>query len=179
MEAEQSDNLVLSNLGIAYRLASMIEIRGCDLDDRRQIALIGLIKASREFRPETGNKFSTFGSVYVLNELRAARSLAMAKKRTPCTDGYIPPTSPCPQAIADRREFLDLILSSMTECEREAIHDRFVSGLTFRESGELRGRHMSAIQHREGRGLARARTMIEGWMENDPSLQPHDFVNCN
>ncbi|MBG0737864.1 sigma-70 family RNA polymerase sigma factor [Paeniglutamicibacter antarcticus] len=64
------DELVLGHLDIAETAARAFIIGGRDLDDLRQIASIGLIKAVRGFDPDRGTTFLAYAMPTVRGELK-------------------------------------------------------------------------------------------------------------
>ena len=58
------------HVGLALSLARRYAGRGEDSDDLDQVALIGLIKARKRFRPELGHSFTTFATATILGELK-------------------------------------------------------------------------------------------------------------
>jgi RNA polymerase sigma-B factor len=64
------NRLVERHQGFAYYLAKSYAGRGLDLDDLRQVAVIGLVKAVERFDPDRGAAFATFARPFVVGELR-------------------------------------------------------------------------------------------------------------
>src|SRR5438309_6329988 len=64
------DELVTSHLALAHSLARQFADRGEPLDDLRQVAAFGLVKAADRFDPERGVQFSTFATATVVGELK-------------------------------------------------------------------------------------------------------------
>ncbi len=64
------DELVLGHLDIAETAARAFVVAGRDLDDLRQIASIGLIKAVRGFDPDRGTTFLAYAMPTVRGELK-------------------------------------------------------------------------------------------------------------
>lgn len=73
MTAEKNENNpidVEENIGLVHLCAKRFSGRGIDYDDLFQVGCIGLIKATRAFNPELGNKFSTYAVPVILGEIR-------------------------------------------------------------------------------------------------------------
>ncbi|MDX1510167.1 MAG: sigma-70 family RNA polymerase sigma factor [Nitriliruptorales bacterium] len=64
------NELVEEHQGLAYYLANGYANRGVELDDLRQIAVVGLVKAVERFDPERGVTFATFARPFIVGEMR-------------------------------------------------------------------------------------------------------------
>ncbi|MNO78094.1 RNA polymerase sigma-E factor precursor [compost metagenome] len=73
-EKLEPDQLVEQNMRLVYYLAHEFERSfkkyGVDLEDIASMGFIGLIKASRTFKPEKGYQFATYASMCINNEFR-------------------------------------------------------------------------------------------------------------
>jgi RNA polymerase sigma-B factor len=58
------------HLGLAYRLAARFAHRGESMEDLRQVALLGLVKAINGFDPDRGLRFSTYALPTIIGELK-------------------------------------------------------------------------------------------------------------
>src|SRR5206468_1223226 len=68
--ARDEDDLVLAHVGLAYSLAARYMARGEDLDDLRQVATLGLVKAARRYDPARGAKFATYATANIVGEIK-------------------------------------------------------------------------------------------------------------
>jgi len=57
-------------VGLAYSLAARYMARGEDLDDLRQVATLGLVKAARRYDPDRGVKFATYATANIVGEIK-------------------------------------------------------------------------------------------------------------
>jgi RNA polymerase sigma-B factor len=64
------DALVEGHVRLAEFLARRFQHRGEPLDDLRQVALVGLLKAVERFEPERGLQFSSFATPTIVGELK-------------------------------------------------------------------------------------------------------------
>lgn len=64
------NELVERHQGFAYYLAKGYAGRGLELEDLRQVAVVGLVKAVERFDPDHGASFATFARPFVVGELR-------------------------------------------------------------------------------------------------------------
>src|SRR5262249_9737339 len=67
---ELRNRLVEVHVGLSEFLARRFANRGEPLDDLRQVALVGLLKAVERFEPERGLQFSSFATPTILGELK-------------------------------------------------------------------------------------------------------------
>lgn len=133
---DASNALAESNLRLAYFLTgrlsrSLIRLHG-GFDDAAQVAAIALIRASRDFKPELGFKFSTFAGTCITNALqnplrgRSVRSIALPEHFDAAA-----PMPPDPHAHDQLHQALD----RLREREREIVRRHFFDGLTFEAIG--------------------------------------------
>jgi RNA polymerase sigma-B factor len=64
------NELIEAHRGFAEYLARRFSDRGEPLDDLRQVALVGLLKAVERFEPERGLSFTTFAGPTIIGELK-------------------------------------------------------------------------------------------------------------
>ncbi len=64
------NELIETHRGFAEYLARRFTDRGEPLDDLRQVALVGLLKAVERFEPERGLSFTTFAGPTIVGELK-------------------------------------------------------------------------------------------------------------
>jgi RNA polymerase sigma-B factor len=69
-QREQFETLVREGMPMAYRLAAGFAGRGQALDDLRQVALLGLVKAARRYDDERGVLFSTYARAVMVGEIK-------------------------------------------------------------------------------------------------------------
>ncbi|MET7761180.1 SigB/SigF/SigG family RNA polymerase sigma factor [Streptomyces sp. NPDC005393] len=64
------EELVAAWLPMAHRLASRYRNRGENLDDLKQVAAVGLVKAVERYEPQRGGAFESFAVPTIVGELR-------------------------------------------------------------------------------------------------------------
>jgi RNA polymerase sigma-B factor len=69
-DRELRNELVQQHMRLAEALAARFSDRGEPLDDLRQVALVGLLKAVERFDPARGVQFTSFATPTVLGELK-------------------------------------------------------------------------------------------------------------
>lgn len=68
--ASLRERAVLLNLSLAHGLAGTFANRGIEREDLEQVAMVGLCKAVRGYRPADGHSFNAYAVPTVLGELR-------------------------------------------------------------------------------------------------------------
>lgn len=69
-DRELRNQLVEAHCGLARQLAAKFTGRGENLDDLRQVAQIGLVKAVERYDPSYGTSFATFATPTIVGELK-------------------------------------------------------------------------------------------------------------
>ncbi len=83
------DELVLDHLDIARAVAGRFSGRGRDLEDLRQVAYLGLIKAVRGFNPEFGIDFRAYAAPTIAGELKRYLRDSSLDAPDPAADGRL------------------------------------------------------------------------------------------
>lgn len=66
------EKLVIGNTKLAYKIANAYYCKQLDREELFGFSLIGLVRAAQTFDPTSGNKFSTYASYVIKNELNVA-----------------------------------------------------------------------------------------------------------
>ncbi len=66
------DRMVVANLGLVHTIARNFTGRGLDLDDLVGEGYLGLIRATRDFDPHFGTRFSTYAAYWIKQSIRQA-----------------------------------------------------------------------------------------------------------
>lgn len=69
-DRELRNELIEAHMRLAEFLSRRFQHRGESLDDLRQVALVGLLKAVERFEPERGLQFSSFATPTIIGELK-------------------------------------------------------------------------------------------------------------
>ncbi len=67
---QRRNELVERHLGLAHHIAKRYAFRGVPVEDLRQVAVVGLVKAVERFDPERGFAFSTFAGRTIEGEVK-------------------------------------------------------------------------------------------------------------
>ena len=115
---ELRNELIQHHEGFAEYLARRLAHRGEPIDDLRQVALVGLLKAVERFDPERGFSFTTFAAPTIIGELkrhfrdrtwsvrvpRRLQELSLRIEQCRTELGQELGRAPTPAEIADRAE---------------------------------------------------------------------------
>lgn len=118
-------------------------LAGGDTEDLIQEAMVGLLKAIREFDPSRKVSFSAFAEVCIRNRIRSAITSAARDKHAPLNDS-VPLDSSLPLCTDDpedgfisreaEAERLDRLKNLLSPLERDIL-ELFLRGLSYREIG--------------------------------------------
>lgn len=162
---DEQVSVVNDNIALAYALASESKERRIDLDDRRQLACLGLIKAVQTHDPAKG-ELSTHAAWCIRGEIEhaARKSHAMPSIDALADDGYEPtaPAEPATIDPDDAQRLRAIVLSLPVEF-RKPIVDRYWRGKT------TRGLKARAFEAGAMDGLRRATSNGENMPESPPN----------
>jgi RNA polymerase sigma factor (sigma-70 family) len=117
----------MKHRGIALGISKDYFLPGFDEDDVRQEAFVALWEATGLYEPEKG-VFPTIARTVVHNHLRDLVQAANRLKRKAAIADWVDPPD-VRDRIAARLQLLDLARVSLTERERNALHDHVAEGV--------------------------------------------------
>lgn len=82
-DEESIARIIAAYMPYIRRLAGTMQAAGLEQDDFIQEGVIGLFGAIRRYKPETGNRFSTFAVTCIHNRMLSACEAAHRKKNSP------------------------------------------------------------------------------------------------
>jgi RNA polymerase sporulation-specific sigma factor len=172
---QQGDRLALETLIARYRRFARAKSRGYflvggDADDIEQEALIGLYKASRDFRPEHQASFRAFAELCITRQIITAIKTATRQKHQPLNQyvsisGARGGDDPGERSVEEllhahhdgdpadtvvSGERMETIRSSMAQMLSGLEVDvlkLYVEGKSYQEIGEQLGRHVKSIDN--------------------------------
>lgn len=152
------ETLALRYMRFARACARPYFLAGGDSEDLLQEAMLGLLKAIREYSSERETAFRTFAEVCIKNRIRSAVTAATRDKHAPLNHSV----SMEDQPLLDREHLSDpeeLFISKEEEAERlEALKHRlspleqrilslYLQGFSYREIGEQVGRADKSVDN--------------------------------
>ena len=69
-DKKAQEKLVLSNLKLVLSIIQRVNIKGEERDDLFQVGCIGLIKALNNFNTQLNVRFSTYGVIMIMGEIK-------------------------------------------------------------------------------------------------------------
>lgn len=152
------ETLALRYMRFARACARPYFLAGGDSEDLLQEAMLGLLKAIREYSSERETAFRTFAEVCIKNRIRSAVTASTRDKHAPLNHSV----SMEDQSLLDREHSSDpeeLFISREEEAERlEALKHRlspleqrilslYLQGFSYREIGEQVGRADKSVDN--------------------------------
>ncbi len=173
--ATEPNDLVRRHGAIAYRLAyDEHALRGGDLDDLAQEALLTLMLAARHFDPSRGFRFSTYAYACIRRRFRDLATRAHTASRL--APGLVPlegadvryevavmDDSDEP-AEADELERLRAFIAVLSPVQRATVRAVFLDGLTVRAAAKRLDVNPSNVHQTIARAIAR----LARWLGADP-----------
>ena len=152
------ETLVIRYMRLARACARPYFLAGGDSEDLLQEAMVGLLKAIREYNPTRDAAFRTFAEVCVRNRIRSAVTAAARDKHAPLNHSVPMEEQPLLESVhgADPEE---LFISKEEEAERlnslnrklspleQRILSLYLHGFSYREIGEQVGRSDKSVDN--------------------------------
>ncbi len=152
------ENLVIRYMRLARACARPYFLAGGDSEDLLQEAMVGLLKAIREYNPTRDAAFRTFAEVCVRNRIRSAVTAAARDKHAPLNHSVPMEEQPLLESVhgADPEE---LFINKEEEAERlnslnrklspleQRILSLYLHGFSYREIGEQVGRSDKSVDN--------------------------------
>lgn len=159
-------DLVVRHLPVARSLAARYAGRGIEIDDLRQAARMGLVKAARRYDPSQG-EFLSYAVTVANGEMRHCfRELARGVRTERVDDDTERPLSErlgAPDPGFDRAEarvIVEEALDQLDEADRTIVRLRFVDGLSQAEIGEKIGATQAQVSRALARIIRRMRVVV-------------------
>ncbi|GGU13187.1 sigma-70 family RNA polymerase sigma factor [Nocardioides albus] len=151
-DSVQPEDLVVRHLPVARSLAARYAGRGVEVDDLRQAARVGLVKAARRYDPSQG-AFLSYAVPMATGEIRHCfRDLARCVRPEGEDELFDQMGEPDPGfERAEARVIVEQAMEGLDETDRTIVQLRYVAGLSQAEIGERIG----ATQAQISRALAR------------------------
>jgi RNA polymerase sigma-B factor len=162
----QTDDLVVRHLPVARSLAARYAGRGVEVDDLRQAARMGLVKAARRYDPAQG-AFLSYAVPMAKGEMRrcfrdlarSVRPLRASEDESGSLVEQVGETDPGFDR-AEARVLLEEALEGLGETDLMILRLRYAEGLTQAEIGERIGATQAQVSRALARILRRMRVAV-------------------
>ncbi|MEI7058157.1 sigma-70 family RNA polymerase sigma factor [Nocardioides sp. CCNWLW239] len=161
-DASSQQDLVVRHLPVARSLAARYTGRGVEVDDLRQAARIGLVKAARRYDPAQG-EFLSYAVPMATGEIRHCfRELDRSVRPGRDDDSLIEQLSEPDPGFdrAEARMLVEQAMGDLGETDRMILQLRFVDGLSQSEIGDRIGATQAQVSRSLARILRRMRTAV-------------------
>lgn len=163
---QREEDLVVRHLPVARSLAARYAGRGVEIDDLRQAARMGLVKAARRYDPSQG-EFLSYAVPVANGEMRHCfRELARGVRTQHLDDDTQGPLAeqlgaPDPGfERAEARMMVEEAIDRLDEADRMIVRLRFVDGLSQAEIGERVGATQAQVSRALARIIRRMRVVV-------------------
>ena len=152
------ETLVMRYMRLARACARPFFLAGGDSEDLLQEAMVGLLKAIREYDPARDATFRTFAEVCVKNRIRSAVTAASRDKHAPLNHSVSMEEQPLLDSVRET-DPEELFISREEEAERlDSLNQRlsplerqilalYLHGFSYREIGEQVGRTDKSVDN--------------------------------
>ena len=162
----KNEDLVLNNIKLAYSVAWSMKSTGIEIEDLQALALLGLVKAARDYDKDRGYKFSSLAITIMRNEIlqevrRQRKQQNHVSLNSPIADGLY--------TLADMLEDkkngfaeaeIQMMIEGLEENEKKAVWLVFFQGLKQAEAADIIGVSQSMTSHYYRSGLQKLRQSI-------------------
>ncbi|MFE6511011.1 sigma-70 family RNA polymerase sigma factor [Nocardioides sp. NPDC057767] len=162
----QQEDLVVRHLPVARSLAARYSGRGIEVEDLRQAARMGLVKAARRYDPEQG-AFLSYAVPMAKGEMRRCfRDLARCVRPQQVQENESGPLVEQVGEVdpgfdrAEARVLVEKALVGLGETDQMILRLRYAEGLTQAEIGERIGATQAQVSRSLARILRRMRVAV-------------------
>lgn len=163
----KNEDLVLNNIKLAYSVAWSMKSTGIEIEDLQSLALLGLVKAARDYDKERGYKFSSLAITIMRNEIlqevrRQRKQQNQVSLNSPIADGLYT----LADMLEDKKngfaeaEIQMMMIEGLEENEKKAVWLVFFQGLKQAEAADIMGVSQSMVSHYYRSGLLKLRQSI-------------------
>ena len=170
----EMQELVLNNMGLAYKIAWKYHERGIEQEELQAVALFGLVKAASRFDRSREVPFPAFASAVIRNTIRMEFRRVRKDRRCVSMEAEIAGSkengNPCTWADkiscrepgfdqAESEDMLPSLLSvpELTGKEQKAVWLVICNGMTQKEAGEQIGMSQAHVSRRVRSGMGKIR----------------------
>lgn len=161
-----NEDLVLNNIKLAYSVAWNMKSTGIEIEDLQSLALLGLVKAARDYNKERGYKFSSLAITIMRNEIlqevrRQRKQQNQVSLNSPIADGLYT----LADVLEDKKNGfaeaeIQALIEGLEENEKKAVRLIIFQGMKQTEAAGIIGVSQSMTSHYYRSGLQKLRQCI-------------------
>lgn len=162
----KNEDLVLNNIKLAYSVAWNMKSTGIEIEDLQSLALLGLVKAARDYDKERGYKFSSLAITIMRNEIlqevrRQRKQQKQVSLNSPIADGLYT----LADVLEDKKNGfveaeMQALIEGLEENEKKAVRLIIFQGMKQTEAAGIIGVSQSMTSHYYRSGLQKLRQCI-------------------
>ena len=162
----KNEDLVLNNIKLAYSVAWNMKSTGIEIEDLQSLALLGLVKAARDYDKERGYKVSSLAITIMRNEIlqevrRQRKQQKQVSLNSPIADGLYT----LADVLEDKKNGfveaeMQALIEGLEENEKKAVRLIIFQGMKQTEAAGIIGVSQSMTSHYYRSGLQKLRQCI-------------------
>lgn len=162
----RNEDLVLNNMKLAYSTAWKMRDTGIEMDDLQSLALLGLVKAARDYDEKRGYKFSNLAITIMRNEIlqevrRQRKQRNQVSLNSPIVDGLFT----LGDVLEDKQNGfaeaeIQTLIEELEENEKKAVRMILFQGMKQSEVADIIGMPQTMISRYYRSGLQKLRQCV-------------------
>ncbi|BFK24946.1 sigma-70 family RNA polymerase sigma factor [Blautia producta] len=162
----KNEDLVLNHIKLAYSVAWSMKSTGIEIEDLQSLALLGLVKAARNYDKDRGYKFSSLATTIMRNEIlqevrRQKKQRNQVSLNSPIAEGLFT----LADVLEDKKNgFVEAemhaLIEGLEENEKKAVRLIIFQGMKQTEAAGIIGVSQSMTSHYYRSGLQKLRQCI-------------------
>lgn len=161
-----NEDLVLNNMKLAYSTAWKMRDTGIEMDDLQSLALLGLVKAARDYDEKRGYKFSNLAITIMRNEIlqevrRQRKQRNQVSLNSPIVDGLFT----LGDVLEDKQNGfaeaeMQALIEELEENEKKTVRMILFQGMKLSEVADIIGMSQTMISRYYRSGLQKLRQCV-------------------
>lgn len=162
----KNEDLVLNHIKLAYSVAWSMKSTGIEIEDLQSLALLGLVKAARNYDKDRGYKFSSLATTIMRNEIlqevrRQKKQRNQVSLNSPIAEGLFT----LADVLEDKKNGfveaeMQALIEGLEENEKKAVRLIIFQGMKQTEAAGIIGVSQSMTSHYYRSGLQKLRQCI-------------------
>ena len=162
----RNEDLVLNNMKLAYSTAWKMRHTGIEMDDLQSLALLGLVKAARDYDEKRGYKYSNLAITIMRNEIlqevrRQRKQRNQVSLNSPIVDGLFT----LGDVLEDKQNGfaeaeMQALIEELEENEKKTVRMILFQGMKQSEVADIIGMSQTMISRYYRSGLQKLRQCV-------------------